>query len=110
MGLFNECFRSCTALDPEKRSNVSVLRCLRYLAQTVPTVLKEGEQDAYDREVHSFVNEDTSKLPPSTLPIDKWLAQVVEIGFSNLLKWLEPFSPASMDQPLSLLSVKRGIL
>ena len=63
MGLFNECFRSCTALDPEIRSNVSALRCLRYLAQTVPTVLKEGQQDAYDRGVHSFVNEDTSKLP-----------------------------------------------
>ena len=86
MGLFNECFRSCTALDPEIRSNVSALRCLRYLAQTVPTVLKEGEQDAYDREVHSFVNEDTSKLPSSTLPIDKWWAQVGEMGFSHLAK------------------------
>ena len=86
MGLFNEFFRLCTALDPEIRSKVSALRCLRYLAQTVPTVLKDGEQDAYDREVHSFVNEDTSKLPSLTLPIDKWWVQVDEIGFSHLAK------------------------
>ena len=49
-------------------------------------MLKEGQQDAYDRGVHSFVNEDTSKLPPSTLPIDKWWAQVGEMGFSHLAK------------------------
>ena len=49
-------------------------------------MLKEGEQDAYDREVHSFVNEDTSKLPSSTLPIDKWWVQVGEMGFSHLAK------------------------
>ena len=49
-------------------------------------MLKEGEQDAYDREVHSFVNEDNSKLPPSTSPIDKWWVQVGVMGLSQLAK------------------------
>ena len=34
-------------------------------------VCPNDEWDAYDREVHSFVNGDDEKLPPSTLRTDK---------------------------------------
>ena len=34
-------------------------------------VCPNDERDAYDREVHSFVNRDDEEVPPSTFRIDK---------------------------------------